>query len=213
MVIWYVLRSPLRPLARRCIFDASIMLSKSYLPGRWDWKGFFFNESPYNIIHCPASLALQLHQLTKREALLPSRCQNIPTEGKEARNKNLYGWLKASKDSSCFFYVDDTCQVGCVFSACTMQSLHAGSMPTQMVPHAYAKWKGCLITREFSWIRCLRRCLRRVLCWMVTYKYMGTLMENLPMRLISLIISQQPSLLKQLGTSVWNLRITQGFAR
>ena len=97
----------------------------------------------------PPQMALQLHQLTKREALLPSRCQNIPTEGKEARNKNLYGWLKASKDSSCFFYVDDTCQVGCVFSACTMQSLHAGSMPTQMVPHAYAKWKGCLITRSF----------------------------------------------------------------
>ncbi len=62
-----------------------------------------------------------------------------------------------------------TCQVGSVFSACTMQSLYAGFMPTQMVPHTYAKSKGCLITREFSWIRCLCRCLCGVLCWMAMY--------------------------------------------
>ena len=51
MVIWYVLRSPLRPLARPCIFDASIsciiMLSKSYLPRRCDWKDGFFKINPH----------------------------------------------------------------------------------------------------------------------------------------------------------------------
>ena len=37
----YVWRSPLRPLARPCIFFLYIMLSKSYLPRRCDWKEGF----------------------------------------------------------------------------------------------------------------------------------------------------------------------------
>ena len=43
-LIWYVLRSPLRPLARPCIFDASISCSQNpnYLPRRCDWKDVFF---------------------------------------------------------------------------------------------------------------------------------------------------------------------------
>ena len=46
--IWHFMRSPLRPLVRPCIFFASIlMLSKSYLPRRCDWKGVVFYKSPY----------------------------------------------------------------------------------------------------------------------------------------------------------------------
>ena len=44
------------------------------------------------------------------------------------------------------------------------RSLYTGSIPTQMPPHAYTEWKGAYA--GVFLIRCLRVCLRRVLCWM-----------------------------------------------
>ena len=47
------------------------------------------------------------------------------------------------------------------------RSLYTGSIPTQMPPHAYTEWKGAYA--GVFLIRCLRVCLRRVLCWMAIY--------------------------------------------
>ena len=48
MVIWYVLRAPLRPLARPCIFDASISCSQNPIsPEDVIERTVFVNESPH----------------------------------------------------------------------------------------------------------------------------------------------------------------------
>ena len=49
MVIWYVLRSPLRPLARPCIFDASISCSQNPICHEevTERPGFFINPHIY----------------------------------------------------------------------------------------------------------------------------------------------------------------------
>ena len=68
MVIWYVLRSPLRPLARPCIFDASISCSQNPISPEdvIERTGFFIN------LHVPKS-SLKREQHCRNKSVIRSR--------------------------------------------------------------------------------------------------------------------------------------------